>query len=376
MHACLYVLKSRIKKGFIITNETDTVYGKLLLDSNSKNAQKCVFVPQGTSDTKTFLPGEILGYRFQEDGKFYVTHQIPYKNTTRVVFLEYLLQGTLSLYCFYEWERTHFYIEDAEGTFWELEYDGDASIAPRRERYKGQLSYLMQDAPKTLSNVSNTQFERLELQDVLQMYHEEVCTTGEKCVRFELKDKGKIEVVGYVQAGAQHTFLTSQSSWVHLAMPSLTIGFDLRSLRISRSFSFFADFTANYLHTERDPNFWTLMLTPQVGCRYRYPNGKVRPFVGLGFEKPFYLTKGDSYSFTQTEENTAVPVVNKSRISYLENLSNLLLVGLNAGVDWMLTDRQAVYFQIDLRVAPPFSMLVDKYFTFYQRSGLSIGYRF
>mgnify|MGYP007083938460 FL=1 len=98
--------QSNYRPGFIITLQKDTVYGVIDYRTDKINATRCVFLPQDNSGDKpiTYHPFDILGYRFTDDGKYYVSKNVELQyGIPKPVFLEYLLQGMKSLY-YYETE--------------------------------------------------------------------------------------------------------------------------------------------------------------------------------------------------------------------------------------------------------------------------------
>lgn len=72
--------QNNYRPGFIITVQKDTIYGEIDYRTDKMNAKRCVFQSQG-NDTEpvTYHPFEILGYRFTDDGKYYVSKNIELK---------------------------------------------------------------------------------------------------------------------------------------------------------------------------------------------------------------------------------------------------------------------------------------------------------
>lgn len=57
------------RSGYIITLKQDTVYGQIDFRTDKVNAERCVFKLRTNTDPVTYLPFEIAGYRFTDDGK-------------------------------------------------------------------------------------------------------------------------------------------------------------------------------------------------------------------------------------------------------------------------------------------------------------------
>ncbi len=64
-----------IKEGYIISNDFDTVYGKIENNNYYKNGTYCGFQKAKTKSFYKYLPWMIYGYRFL-NGKFYITKQV------------------------------------------------------------------------------------------------------------------------------------------------------------------------------------------------------------------------------------------------------------------------------------------------------------
>jgi len=88
--------------GYIITNTYDTIRGYIDYKTDIQNAKVCHFKTNLNDEEKSFLPGQIAGYRFTDAGRFYVTKSVKIKDSARTVFLEYLVKGIMNLYYYTE----------------------------------------------------------------------------------------------------------------------------------------------------------------------------------------------------------------------------------------------------------------------------------
>ena len=100
------------KEGFIITNQKDTIYGMIDYRTNTINAQQCVFKADDASEYVKYTPGQILGYRFKENGKFYVSKKF---DNNEEFFAEFLVDGIMNLYRKEKGFRQIYYLENEEG---------------------------------------------------------------------------------------------------------------------------------------------------------------------------------------------------------------------------------------------------------------------
>lgn len=85
------------QRGYILTNEGDTIRGTIDFRSETKNAQSCRFKADNASEYRSYQPGEIHGYRLEGDGVFYVTRTFPVEGISKTFFAEYLLRITGSV---------------------------------------------------------------------------------------------------------------------------------------------------------------------------------------------------------------------------------------------------------------------------------------
>ena len=87
------------KPGYIITNDGDTIRGILDFRTNEKLSKQCEFWANGGSESKTYKPGDIEGFRFDNNGKYFVTRRLNVSGTPQLYFAEFMVQGKMNLYC-------------------------------------------------------------------------------------------------------------------------------------------------------------------------------------------------------------------------------------------------------------------------------------
>jgi hypothetical protein len=89
--------QENFQPGYIITNSNDTILGFITkLENESFN--KCEFKKAYNQKVTTYLAGQIRAYRFENDGKFFITKKIPVISGDSVRFLEYLIKGKANIY--------------------------------------------------------------------------------------------------------------------------------------------------------------------------------------------------------------------------------------------------------------------------------------
>ena len=178
--------------GYIISLKGDTTKGFLLKQISREASEKCIFKPNTDSETKSYLPGEIEGYRFI-DGKYYISKEIKIDSITKkVVFLEFLIKGIASLY-YYVDNDEHYYLEKFPNGLFELTEkqrtinDGNhVYISP--SRFKGKLLAVLQDCPDITNEIQNTRLDHESLIKLTKDYHEKICNS-ESCIIYERHDR-------------------------------------------------------------------------------------------------------------------------------------------------------------------------------------------
>ena len=195
------------KLGYVITNQNDTITGWINLRTDKNNQKQCEFKSDLSLPTKIYLPGDIAGYRFTDEGKYYVSREIQINATPQKVFLEFLVKGIMNLY-YYEDEAKYYFFENQDGKM--------EVISQKPERvenltyiednsYIGKIRYLFRDYQPIAQNANKLEFNQKSMINVVKEYHDEVCTTGESCIIFQNEhpdDKGvrcKISVYGGLQ---------------------------------------------------------------------------------------------------------------------------------------------------------------------------------
>ncbi|MBR5928939.1 MAG: hypothetical protein IKZ93_03020 [Prevotella sp.] len=111
--------------GYVITNDNDTLRGTIDYRTDAKNARSCLFMADGETAYKEYLPGEIKGYRLSDIGACYVTRTFPIDGEQKTFFAEYLLEGGVSLYRHKESTVEFFYLVDADGKVATIRETGD-----------------------------------------------------------------------------------------------------------------------------------------------------------------------------------------------------------------------------------------------------------
>ncbi len=86
------------QEGYVIPLQGDTLRGWIDFRSDKLNSTTCTFKADLTAQEREYYPKDIYGYRYLNDGKFYVSKEIEIDGVKKNVFLEFLLEGIENLY--------------------------------------------------------------------------------------------------------------------------------------------------------------------------------------------------------------------------------------------------------------------------------------
>lgn len=181
--------QTEFRPGYVVKSEGDTLFGLISYRDYIRMGKVCVFKKDKKSKKNTFYPADILAYRFI-DGKYFVTKTV----NDEKVFLEYLINGKLSMYHYRDTKTDHFYFEKDSVPLTELPYEDiykrdslGTLNARKNNRYIGLLNYYLNDASGIQTQIEKIKrLERKNLISLAEYYHNAVCD-GEKCIVYEKK---------------------------------------------------------------------------------------------------------------------------------------------------------------------------------------------
>ena len=293
------------RKGYIITNEQDTIYGWIDYRGDVRNAKICSFRKTETGQATDYTPSDIAAYRYI-DSKFYISKDIGSADEPKQVFLEYLVNGMANLY-YYRDEHTedHYYIEK-DDHFLELKIDEkEVEVLVARgvvfketkkiNSYIGLLKATF-NVWDMNSEIDKAQLEHKSLINIAKSYHQHVCTDGSECIVYEKKKPLIALRIGPV-AGADLSILklmeydvekykfdpsTNFTAGVNLnfSMPRINEKFFLQMQALYTNYYFFDAYESSQKAT--DTHIRSNVLQIGFAIKYEYPKGKWRPTLAAG----------------------------------------------------------------------------------------------
>ena len=374
--------QSNFRPGYIITNKMDTIYGLIDFRTYKMNAHNCKFRASQTSEDINYAPEDIFGYHFTDDGKYYVTKDIEIDRQPRKVFLEYLIQGVISLYFYPAEESDYYFFQDESGKMTPVTQQEEKIVNNKTGktyimediRYKWAVYDIFKKSKSVSKVASKMSFNKKEMIDITKKYHAEMCTTGEECIQFETKPDTYVKVKVSVYAGMQMQSykMGKRVLMDDLAYPtkidpdllpglnSLSPGFgaqiNLGIPRWHKSLSLLFDLSLSQFKDEQEReieeyinqflrkrfsrteiNGW--ISSCKLGGKYTFQNnGLFKPVIEGGFAANIMLASSYFYR----------TITNTTGVHSSVFLDKTIMPGffLNAGVDYPLKNDNAIFFRV------------------------------
>lgn len=229
-------------KGYIVKTNGDIQRGYVNYGTNIENNKHCLFKPDSLSDAVEYLPGQITGYRIDDD-KYYVTKTIDTNKGKQALFLECIISGKVSIY-FYNNGDKEIYFAEKDGLLTPMNNDLRSTVDAEGEQYmehsnqyKGVLKYDFRDCPEIIRQVNRTEFNKKSLINIAKEYHEFVCK-DQDCIVYEKEFSEKRKLKYGLEIGNTVTKINYSSRIAYGGATYPKFFFDGVSY-IQPSFSFF-----------------------------------------------------------------------------------------------------------------------------------------
>lgn len=301
------------KPGYVITNAGDTIRGAIDFRSNEKLSRQCVFRASGDSEAKTYKPGDIEGFRFEDNGKYFVTRRLNVHGEPELFFAEFIVQGTMNLYCVADDYNEYFFFERQDGEMallTNMAFISSSSPENEKEHLRqmreqlGRVKLLLKDSWKAAESMNRVDMTRKQLVDVVRDYHRDVCTDGSSCMVYEYKPQSDRVKVHLKPFAAYAYYSQEKSSMQDLGLEEnypgsafdFGLGVEVDIERLMKGCSLEAAFAYSPKTTSehdvlvlggREPSHTAYekgRLTYSLGLVKRFGRGKIQPLVrGGGF---------------------------------------------------------------------------------------------
>lgn len=276
------------KEGYVISLNGDTTKGLLLKQISKNAANQCVFKLNANSESKTYKPGEIAGYRYL-DGKYYISKEINIDSINKkLVFLEFLIKGKANIY-YYVDNTEHYYIEKLPSDLLELTEiervhtpngfdikDNKSYIIP--SKFKGKLMYMLQDCPEINQEIQKARPNHQSLIKLTKDYHEKMCNS-ENCIIYE-----KNNISAKLKFGFLVGFSKNQYNFGNQVTSDFGNNYQIgATVKLSNFLMFNENFNLKgSVLFEKDSKYYTLTIADDV-----------RSFLVINNNVPYQLNKKD-----------------------------------------------------------------------------------
>jgi len=307
-----------LREGIVITLGGDTLSGMIDYRTDAINAQQCVFMANGASAATTYKPGEIAGYRFLDNGRYYVSNStIPTDIKTKPCFLEQLVRGQISVYYSPNKEADGtdlFYFVRNDGSVATVRYDpnsyyknNDSALGidrrikdPKQDKAKravlSDADMLLQGCEKAQKMLFNREMNIKNATKIAMTYNEEMCPDG-KCEIFNYRNKKtpKAEQIlhwtisfGYTnfhfkeygndfgEIGNDNSVIFSKS----YSATNISLGATIDFPRVLKGLQM--QLQADGTYVPGDAQFKGHDISLKFGPAYKVPSWRVQPFIGAG----------------------------------------------------------------------------------------------
>ncbi len=319
------------RPGYIISFSGDTLFGDIDYRGDLLMGTACKLkMPNG--ETIEYSPYDIAAFRFI-DSKYFVSKEISGKRA----FLEYLINGEVSIYYLRDNSGDHYYIDKEDLGISELPYEEGTKEVDRKyltygpvdqievfyetTRHIGFLKLYMQDYPEIFEKVENLRKpDHAPLIKLAERYNKGICP-DEQCLVYEKKlPLLKVAIEPYWGMYGFNGYydyldntLTDLGANIYLSMP-----------RTNEKLSF--KFGIENMNTSSEYGFFAIKKFP-AQIQYLYPGHRFKPKASVGF-------------------NFWSAIIDSSRLDYAHTLC------FNAGFNLGITDKIALSVDFDSEVTP------------------------
>lgn len=312
--------QSDFRKGYIIKNNNDTLYGLLDYRGIKANSKKCIYKKDKDSEKQEFTPADLKAYRFI-DSKYYISKPVKSGDKADTLFLEYLINGFISIYYYRDDMGEHYLLDKNDTMLYELTneeknvYVDHTRYTKKSNEYIGILKYSFKESPSIIQKAEKVNLDHKSLIKITLDYNKTVCSDKE-CIIYE-KKLPKIKarfgpIIGYTTRSiskksgfSNELFYLQNSSFEKGSYPSIGLYFKINMPYLNEKL--FIQYEGTYYQLKlKTTNVYvepstvhmnyinTISLAQNtfnnsVSLRYESAKGKIRPTLqtGLFYNKAF-----------------------------------------------------------------------------------------
>jgi hypothetical protein len=326
--------------GFVIVNETDTLFGEVNFRIPRLNQEQALFRKDANSPVREFSPEDIIGYRFTPEGKYFVSKTIEINDESRLVFVEFMVEGMMNLYYYLDADsRQEYYFFESENrelltltkraveVDWADEStfirDGELRFIRQDNRWEGLIRHHFQEFAPIAFNPNPFEFTQAGMIDIARTYHDLTCPIGSECIVFENQrpDKIGINVRYSAYASLENFIFVHKYTSKDFFAPSLGATFYFVYPQFATNFGLYLDVSVSRINTVledfiyrqqfghtwfRDIHMDVFPVSGRVGAKYFKPMGRFTPTAKAGFSYRYFLGNIRVYEFSGSRRHNNV----------------------------------------------------------------------
>jgi opacity protein-like surface antigen len=342
------------RRGYVITNERDTLDGLVDYRVGSGAYQFCEFQKANASEKVRYGPSDIVGYGYLSDKTFESREIRTKEEPSKTVFIEVLVKGLVSLY---KWNDT-FYVDKTGQLLQQLTNESKERIVDGKSvviysnQYVGTLNMLLFDCDRLKRRIETVELYERSLTNLVQDYNK--CKGAPNVT--PKSDKPWVKASWGIAGGVNLSELDFQANSTNLPKftgtsetsmsPVLGVSMDIFSPRNNERISFHADvlYAAPKYHLFNSTNnnaptttidnidIGLQQLKVPVGVRFLFREKGLAPYVNLGFQLSFNLSATSTWKHEIKLNNSVLSTsywelsINRSQFGYWGGLGAMVPV--------------------------------------------------
>jgi opacity protein-like surface antigen len=311
-----FQLFAGFKEGYILTSGGDTLRGWLSYDDKIANPSSCMFKLNEDDPPTQYLPGEIRGYRYKDNGRYFASMTVPLDQENKTLFLEWLIKGKANILCYAPnaIEIRYFIILDNDSIY-ELKNTLQREVKEgkvyefEKKEYVGALTYYLGDCPSLYHDIRTAAFSSKSFVNVAKKYHELTCDSTDCIIYADNSRKLRFSLGILMNTYLPQVTLnnerpeslsTSRLYGFGIAFQLSNLSFISRRLQVSSGFSYSKNIYSydpeGLYFADKGQVFEFKSFKIPLHLDFDILNRKVTPFVGAG------ITANVRYDFVENNQ--------------------------------------------------------------------------
>ncbi len=333
--------------GGIVLHNGDTVQGLVNYKSVKSLLLECSFKVNNEAEVKQYNPDEIKGY-FIDNEKYFMSKKILYEGDSVQVFLEYLVNGIVSLYYLNVGSDGKYFLEDSDGlTLLSndskiIEKDGK-KYEVESNSYKATLILAFGNNKEMNDKIHHTPFQYKSLVNLTKDYHHLVCDDF-TCIDYTKQLKSNKFIEPYLGLKVSSMTLTNSSDHLWSVDPLVGVRFRVSSVRWGSKWNFFVGvhYTTDDFNGLMHAAFSSVgssdylidlqlrTISVPIGVEYAFSGKKLKPFIRASYNNVFVKDLSEK-ALQKVYINADGSIINQN--TYLKlDLVRPYNIGVSAGI--------------------------------------------